>query len=89
MEKQKVVRRNAKREKKNKRSYSWSVTQLKTLTSYKKRTMNTWQQPKTKAEHIDKWNELKNREKPPSSPVQEEQDDDDEEEEVIVALASV
>jgi len=99
-EKQKVVRRNAEREKKR-RAYmkvraetanlveaSWSVSQLKTLISYKKRKTDAWQQPKTKAELIDKWNELKSRETPPSSPAREEQDEE-EEEEVIVAVESV
>jgi hypothetical protein len=57
------------------------------LISFKKRKTDTWQQPKTKAQLIDKWNELKNRETPPPSPAREEQDE--EEEEVILAVASV
>ena len=98
MEKQKVVRRNVEREKKR-RAYikvlaettnlaeaSWSVSQLKTLISYKKRKTDVWQQPKTKAELIDKWNERKSRETPPSSPAREEEED---EEEVIVAVELV
>jgi len=43
-----------------------------------------WQQPKTKAELINKWNELKNRETPPPSPAHEEQHDEDEEENAVI-----
>ena len=63
---------------------SWSVSQLKTLISFKKRKTDVWQQPKTKAELINKWNELKNRETPPPSPAHEEQHDEDEEENAVI-----
>jgi len=98
-EQQKLVRMNAEKTKKRSAYLKtraetthldqslWSVSQLKSLISFKKRKTDTWQQPKTKAQLIDKWNELKNRETPPPSPAREEQDD--EEEEVIVAVASV
>jgi len=95
-EKQKVVRQNADRAKKrgaylkaradttNLAEASWSVSQLKTLISFKKRKTDVWQQPKTKAELINKWNELKNRETPPPSPAHEEQHDEDEEENAVI-----
>ena len=98
-EQQKLVRMNAEKTKKRSAYLKtraetthldqslWSVSQLKSLISFKKRKTDTWQQPKTKAQLIDKWNELKNRETPPPSPAREEQDE--EEEEVIVAVASV
>jgi len=96
VEKQKVVRRNTERSKKrsaylkaradttNLEQASWTVSQLKALISFKKRKTDTWQQPKNKAQLIEKWNEVKNRETPPPSPAREEQQGDDEEEEDTV-----
>ena len=98
-EQQKVVRQNAEKAKKrtaylraraettNLAEASWSVSQLKTLISFKKRKTDVWQQPKTKADLIDKWNELKNRETPPPSPAREEQHDEDEEDNAVLEAA--
>ena len=95
-EKQKVVKRNAEREKKraaylkattettNLHQSLWSVPQLKLLISFKRRKTDTWPQQKNKVQMIEKWNEIKDRATPPPSPAREEQQDDNEEEEDTV-----
>ena len=67
----------------------WSVSQLKALISFKKRKTDTWQQPKNKAQLIERWNAIKNREIPLPSPAQNEQQDDDDDEEDTVLQEAV
>jgi len=57
----------------------WSVAQLKALINYKRRKTDSWQQPKTRANLLNKWAEIKHRETPPPSPVRNEDDSSDEE----------
>ena len=67
----------------------WSVSQLKALISYKKRKTDSWQQPKSRAELLTKWEELKHRETPPPSPVRDEGDSSDEEEDLNINVEPV
>jgi hypothetical protein len=47
----------------------WSVAQLKALVNYKKRKTDKWAQPKTRAQLLEKWEEIKHRRtSPPGSP---------------------
>jgi hypothetical protein len=62
----------------------WSVSQLKALINYKRRKTDSWQQPKSRAELLTKWEELKHRETPPPSPVRDEGDSSDEEDDLIL-----
>jgi hypothetical protein len=57
----------------------WSVPQLKALVSYKKRKTDAL--PKSRADLLTKWIELKDRDTPPPSPVRDEVDSEEEEEE--------
>jgi len=63
----------------------WSVSQLKSLVNYKRRKTDSWQQPKTRADLLNKWAEIKHRETPPPSPVRDEDDSSDEENIIEVA----
>ena len=63
----------------------WSVSQLKSLVNYKRRKTDSWQQPKTRADLLNKWAEIKHRETPPPSPVRDEDDSRDEDNIVEVA----
>jgi hypothetical protein len=64
----------------------WSVSQLKALVNYKRRKTDSWQQPKTRADLLEKWKEVKHRETPPPSPVRDEVDSDEEEDNVVEAV---
>jgi len=66
-----------------------SVSQLKALISYKRRKTDSWQQPKSRAELLTKWEELKHRETPPPSPVRDEGDSSDEEEDLNINVEPV
>jgi hypothetical protein len=61
----------------------WSVTQLKALINYKRRKTDSWQQPKTRADLLNKWMEIKHRETPPPSPVREEDTSDEEDNNIV------
>ena len=63
----------------------WSVSQLRSLINYKRRKTDLWQQPKTRADLLEKWKEVQGRETPPPSPVREE-DTSDEEDNTIEAV---
>ena len=55
------------------------MPQLKALVSYKKRKTDAL--PKSRADLLTKWIELKDRDTPPPSPVRDEVDSEEEEEE--------
>ena len=57
----------------------WSGTQMKELINYRRRKTDSWQQPKTRTDMLDKWKEVKDREMPPPSPVRDEVDSDEKE----------
>ena len=64
----------------------WSVSQLKALVNYKRRKTDSWQQPKTRADLLEKWKEVKHRETPPPSPVRGEDTSDEEDNNIIESV---
>ena len=61
----------------------WSMSQLKALINHKRRKTDSWQQPKTRADLLEKWSEIKHRETPPPSPVRDEVDSDEEDDVIL------
>jgi len=64
----------------------WSVSQLKALVNHKRRKTDSWQQPKTRADLLEKWKEVKHRETPPPSPVRGEDTSDEEDNNIIESV---
>jgi hypothetical protein len=64
----------------------WSVSQLKALVNYKRRKTYSWQQPKNRADLLDKWKEIQHRETHPPSPVRDEVDSDEEDDNIVEAV---
>ena len=64
----------------------WSVSQLKALVNYKRRKTDSWQQTKNRANLLDKWKEVKDRETPPPSPVRGEDTSDEEDNNIIESV---
>ena len=97
-----IVRKRAGEKEKKKQAYlkasseiaeleesKWSVSQLKALVNYKRRKTDSGQQPKNRAELLNKWAEIKHRETPPPSPVRDEGDSSDEEEDLNINVEPV
>ena len=62
----------------------WSGPQLKAHINYKRWKTDSWQQPKTGADLLNKWAEIMDPETPPPSPVQDEGDSSDKENNIDV-----
>jgi hypothetical protein len=57
----------------------WLVAQLKALVNNKKRNMDKWAQPKTRARLLEKWEEIKHRmTSPPGSPARGDRNNSEE-----------